>query len=194
MKTGIQGVPWRRKNRQNALSHSIALVHWYQTVNRPAPFLALNQYLAAAAEAVLLEEGTIDKFMGDALMAWFNAPIPQQDHTLRAVKAALGMIQAIQKLHEELPPEFQLSFGAGIHYGPAVLGLVGTERRIDYTAIGDSVNTAKRIQENAEKGQILISEDAYNFVSKQIAVNPVDPILAKGKSEPLKVYEVVGLQ
>jgi PAS domain S-box-containing protein len=154
----------------------------------------LNQYLAAAAEAVLLEEGTIDKFMGDALMAWFNAPIPQQDHTLRAVKAALGMSQAIQKLHEKLPPEFQLSFGAGIHYGPAVLGLVGTERRIDYTAIGDSVNTAKRIQENAEKGQILISEDAYKFVAKKIAVKPIDPILAKGKREPLKVYEVVGLQ
>jgi PAS domain S-box-containing protein len=154
----------------------------------------LNQYLAAAAEAVLLEEGTIDKFMGDAVMAWFNAPILQPDHTIRAVKAALGMRQAIHKLHEELPPEFQLTFGVGIHYGPAVLGLVGTERRIDYTAIGDSVNTAKRIQENADKAQILISEDAYQLVSNQIRAKEVNPIVAKGKSQPLKVFEVVDLK
>ena len=153
----------------------------------------LNQYLAAVAEALLAEEGTIDKFMGDAVMAWFNAPIPQPDHTLRAVKAALEMRQAIQKLHEELPPAFQLGFGAGIHYGPAVLGLVGTERRIDYTAIGDSVNTAKRIQENADKGQILISEAAYKLVSKQIIAKQVAPIQAKGKRHPLKVYEVIRL-
>ena len=84
-------------------------------------------------------------------MAWFNAPIPQEDHTRRAVKAALGMREAIEGLHRKLPPEFQLGFGAGIHFGPAVLGLIGTEKRIDYTAIGDSVNTAKRIQENAAK-------------------------------------------
>lgn len=153
----------------------------------------LNQYLAAAAESILLEEGTIDKFMGDAVMAWFNAPIPQANHTLRAVRAALGMSTAIKKLYKELPLEFQLGFGTGIHYGPAVLGLVGTERRIDYTAIGDSVNTAKRIQENAKRGQILISEDAYRLVEDQIVVKKVDQIQAKGKSQPLKVYEIVAL-
>jgi adenylate cyclase len=154
----------------------------------------LNQYLAAAAEAILIEEGTIDKFMGDAVMAWFNAPIPQDDHTLRAVKAALGMREAIEALHRKLPPEFQLGFGAGIHFGPAVLGLVGTEKRIDYTAIGDSVNTAKRIQENAAKGQILISDDAYKLVSRELVVRKVDPIQAKGKSRPLNVYEIIKLK
>ena len=71
----------------------------------------LNQYLAAAAEAILVHEGTVDKFMGDAVMAWFNAPIPQADHTLRAVKAALLMRQTIEELHKELSPEFQLGFG-----------------------------------------------------------------------------------
>jgi PAS domain S-box-containing protein len=154
----------------------------------------LNQYLAAAAEAILVEEGTVDKFMGDAVMAWFNAPIPQDDHTLRAVKASLGMREAIDILHQELPPEFQLGFGAGIHYGPAVLGLVGTEKRIDYTAIGDSINTAKRIQENAAKGQILISEDAYKLVSNEIVARKVEPVQAKGKSRPLKVYEIIKLK
>jgi len=154
----------------------------------------LNRYLAAAAEAVLAQAGTIDKFLGDAIMAWFNAPIPQPDHTLRAVRAALGLRAAVTRLIYELPPQFHLFFGAGIHYGEAVLGLVGTEKRIEYTAIGDSVNTAKRIQENAQANQILISETAYRFVADQVEVRNVEPILAKGKREPVAVYEVIGLK
>jgi PAS domain S-box-containing protein len=153
----------------------------------------LNQYLAGCADAVLAHEGTIDKFLGDAIMAWFNAPIPQPDHTLRAVRAALGIRDAIKALHKKLPKEAHLSFGVGIHYGDAVLGLVGTERRLDYTAIGDSVNTAKRIQENSGPGQILISEAAYAHVKKKVEVKEVEPVQAKGKSQPIQVYEVVGL-
>ncbi len=154
----------------------------------------LNQYLAAAADAILEQEGTIDKFMGDAVMAWFNAPIPQRDHTLRAVRAALEMRQAIQSLHQVLPSGAQLDFGLGIHFGEAVLGLIGTEKRLDYSAIGDSVNTAKRIQENAASNQILISTKAYQHVKNQIDVRPAKPILAKGKSHPLEVYEIIGLK
>jgi PAS domain S-box-containing protein len=153
----------------------------------------LNRYLAAAADAVLVQEGTVDKFMGDAVMAWFNAPIPQKDHTLRAVKASLGIRDAIKSLHRELPKEAHLDFGVGIHFGEAVLGLVGTEKRLDYTAIGDSVNTAKRVQENSASNQILISDIAYQFVKKDIEVHPSESIQAKGKSEPIKVYEVIGL-
>ena len=151
----------------------------------------LNQYLKSAADAVLAEEGTIDKFMGDAVMAWFNAPIPQPDHTLRAVKAALGIKAGIERLHKVLPQDAQLSFGAGIHFGEAVLGVIGTEQRIDYTAIGDSINTAKRIQENSAAGQILISEAAYKLVIKEVDAKEVEPVIAKGKSQPLKVYEVL---
>jgi PAS domain S-box-containing protein len=153
----------------------------------------LNQYLKASADAVLNEEGTIDKFMGDAIMAWFNAPIPQPDHTLRAVKAALGIRDGIEAVHKTLPRNRQLSFGVGIHYGEAVLGLVGTEQRIDYTAIGDSVNTAKRIQENTGPGQIFISEPAYRMVHEHVHIRPVPELNAKGKSVPLKVFEVLGL-
>ena len=130
---------------------------------------------------------------GDAVMAWFNAPIPQPDHTLRAVRAALSMHDAINGLHRELPPESHLHFGVGIHLGDAVLGLIGTEKRLDYTAIGDSVNTAKRIQENAGRSQILISQPAYERVADCIQVRAVGPIKAKGKSEPVQVYEVLEL-
>ena len=154
----------------------------------------LNRYLAAAAEAVLAEEGTVDKFLGDAVMAWYNAPIPQIDHTLRAVRTALAIRSAIEELYLDLPPEAQLGFGVGIHYGEAVLGLIGTEKKLEYTAIGDSVNTAKRVQENSQKNQILISEAAYLRVKKHIYVDKLDALNVKGKSHPVKVYEVLGLR
>lgn len=154
----------------------------------------LNRYLAAAAEAVLAQEGTIDKFLGDAVMAWFNAPIPQEDHSLRAVRAALGIRAAVQRLHQQFEPPFQLAFGAGIHFGEAVLGLVGTERHIEYTAIGDSVNTAKRIQENANPNQILISEEVYRQVADKVIARPATSISAKGKREPVAVYEIIGMK
>lgn len=164
-----------------------------ETVNPEQLVSILNRYLAAAAEAILEEDGTIDKFLGDAVMAWFNAPIHQPDHTLRSVRAALGIRDAVIGLYKELPPQFHLSFGVGIHYGDAVLGLVGSEKQLEYTAIGDSVNTAKRIQENARAGQILISSEVYNQIKDQIRVKRVEPILAKGKSKPLDVFEILGL-
>lgn len=154
----------------------------------------LNRYLAAMAEAVLSQEGTIDKFMGDAIMAWFNAPIPQPDHTLRAVKAALAIREAFERLYQELPPQEHLAFGAGIHYGDAVLGLIGTEKRLEYTAISDSVNTAKRLQENSAKNQIILSRVAYDRVKDQVEVAPIAPIAAKGKTVPLEVFEVLGMR
>jgi adenylate cyclase len=154
----------------------------------------LNRYLAAMAEAVLSQEGTIDKFLGDAVMAWFNAPILQPDHTLRAVKAALTMRQAVERLYQELPGDFHLGFGVGIHYGDAVLGLIGTEQRLEYTAISDSVNTAKRIQENSARNQILISNDAYQRVKDKLTARHYAPLAVKGKSQPVDVYEVLGLK
>jgi adenylate cyclase len=154
----------------------------------------LNRYLGIAVEAVLAHGGTVDKFQGDAIMAFFNAPLPQTDHVLYAVRAALDIQKSMNVLQKELPPEFCLSFGIGIHYGEAVLGLIGTEKRVDYTAIGDSVNTAKRLQENAAAGQILISASAQSQVPNLIDIHPVTSIQAKGKSESIKVYELLGLK
>jgi adenylate cyclase len=154
----------------------------------------LNRYLAAGAEAVLDEEGTVDKFLGDAVMAWFNAPIPQPDHTLRAVRAALKLRDRIAQLHAVLPPEAHLAFGVGIHYGDAILGLIGTEKRLEYTAIGDSVNTTKRLQENAGKNQIVISDVAYERVKDFIHVAPMQSMVVKGKREPIAVYEILSLK
>jgi len=167
----------------------------YSEKRTPEDLVAiLNRYLAAAAEAVLSYEGTVDKFLGDAVMAWYNAPLPQPDHTLRAVKTAVAIREAIRRLHRELPAESRLDFGVGIHYGEAVLGWIGTEKRLEYTAIGDSVNTTKRIQENSARGQILISRQAYERVQTRVEARPYAPLIVKGKAQPLEVYEVVGLR
>lgn len=153
----------------------------------------LNRYLGAAAEAILDEQGTIDKFMGDAIMALFNAPVEQEDHTLRAVRAAIEMRAAIESIQHELPAELRLGIGIGIHSGEAVLGLVGTQERLEYTAIGDSVNIAKRLQENAAPGQILISTAAYTRIAESVLAQSITPIRAKGKSELIEVFEVSSL-
>jgi len=154
----------------------------------------LNQYLAAAADAILKQEGTLDKFMGDAVMGIFNAPLPQDDHPLRAVRAALAMRAAIMRLHRGLPSELQLHFGIGIHTGDAVVGNVGTEQQMNYTAIGDAVNLAKRLQEWANGGQIVLSEQTYAQVREQVAVTPILPFHVKGREAMVEAWEVRGLQ
>jgi PAS domain S-box-containing protein len=167
----------------------------FSEVTDPETLVAvLNSYLAAAANAILNEDGTIDKFLGDEVMAWFNAPIPQLDHTLRAIRAALTMQEHFKQLSEGMATEFQLSFGIGIHTGEALLGLIGTDKRLEYTAIGNNVNIAKRLQENAQPGQILISKDVAELVEDQVELQSVAPILAEGKELPLEVFEVIQLK
>jgi adenylate cyclase len=167
----------------------------YSEQHTPEDLVAvLNRYLAAAADAVLAHEGTVDKFLGDAVMAWYNAPLPQPDHTLRAVKSALTLRGTIANLHAEMPIETHLDFGVGIHYGEAILGWIGTEKRLEFTSLGDSVNTTKRIQENSAKNQILISREAYERVKNEIDAKPFAPLTVKGKTQPLEVYEVLGLK
>ncbi|MEN4011943.1 MAG: adenylate/guanylate cyclase domain-containing protein [Chloroflexota bacterium] len=150
----------------------------------------LNRHLAAAAEAVLQEGGTIDKFLGDAIMAWFNAPVRQPDHALRAVRAALNIRKAMEELHRQMPPEHHLTFGMGIHTGEAVLGLVGSDKRMEYTAIGDCINTTKRIQENASGGQILITQAVIDRLDGRGVYLPTQAIHAKGKRDPIQVFEL----
>lgn len=154
----------------------------------------LNQYLAVGAEAVLAEEGTLDKFMGDCVVAFFNAPLPQADHVLRAVRAALKIREGITWLHAALSPAHRLAYGVGISIGDAVVGNVGTAKQMNYTAIGSSVNLARRLQEAAAPGQILLSQTACQRVRKRIRARPLPPIRADGFSGPIIVYELLGLR
>jgi PAS domain S-box-containing protein len=153
----------------------------------------LNCYLSIAAEAILAYEGTLDKFMGDAVMAIFNAPLPQEDHALRAVKAAVAMQRAIADYHQQLGEKRRLSFGVGINVGEVVVGNVGTKARMDYTAVGDAVNLAKRLQENVEGGCILLSQSTYERVKGHVRVKALPALRVKGRMEPEPVYELIGL-
>jgi len=154
----------------------------------------LNQYLTLAADAVLAEDGMLDKFIGDAVMAIFNAPLPQPDHTMRAVRAALTMQRDIAELHADVLPEERLSFGVGIVTGPAVVGNIGSSLLQNYTAIGDSVNVASRLQTHAHAGQILLNPTAYERVRDRTVAREFGYIQVKGHSESDLVYELLGLR
>lgn len=154
----------------------------------------LNQYLQVAAEVVLSEEGTLDKFIGDAVMAFFNAPLPQPDFPLRAVRAACKLCRRVEELHEHLPPDFRLKFGVGVGIGEVIVGNVGTAQMMNFTIIGDAVNKAKRLQENAEGGQILIGQETYRQVRYEVQASYVGKMQLKGQAQPEPVYELLGLR
>jgi len=154
----------------------------------------LNRHLTLAAEAILAQEGTLDKFVGDSAMAIFNAPEPQEDHTLRAVLAALAMQQAVRKHHAQMEERERLHFGIGITVGEAVVGNIGSAVVQNFTAIGDCVNFSCRLSDLAEPDQILASAEAYERVKDYVETNFIGRVQVKGHTQPDPVYEVVGLK
>jgi len=154
----------------------------------------LNRYLDVGAKAVLAEDGTLDKILGDCVVALFNAPLRQADHVLRAVRAALRMQEGAAWLHEQMPQAYWLDYGVGISVGDAVVGYIGTQKQMNYTAIGSSVNMASRLESAAAPGQILLSDTAYQRVQAYVEVRPLPPVEAKGFNEPITVYELLGLK
>jgi adenylate cyclase len=153
----------------------------------------LNCYLKIGADAVLAEDGTLDKFMGDQVMSIFNAPNDLPDHTFQAVRAGLAMQSAIVAHYQNVPDDERLSFGVGINSGMAIVGNIGTELKLDYTAVGDVVNYGKRLQENARGGQVLLSQAAYERVKDRVVANALEPIQVKGRSAMEPVYEVLAI-
>ena len=152
----------------------------------------INTYMTIASDAIHMQQGVIDKFMGDAVMALYNTPLrPQEDHALRAVRTAASMMADIRAYHETVAPEDRLQFGVGIHTGEAVVGNVGSPERLDYTAMGDSVNLAKRLQEVAKPSQILLSDDTYQAVRDWVEVRELEPIQVKGRTQYTRVYELI---
>ncbi len=155
----------------------------------------VNTYMTIASEAIHRQQGVIDKFMGDAVMALYNTPLrPQEDHALRAVRSAAALIADVLAYHEQVPPQDRLTFGVGVHTGEAIVGNIGSPDRLDYTAVGDSVNLAKRLQETAGPMQILLSEDTYQLVRDYVEVRELEPIRVKGRSRLAKVYELLSVK
>jgi class 3 adenylate cyclase/DNA-binding response OmpR family regulator len=154
----------------------------------------LNRYLAAAATAVLDQDGTLDKFMGDAVMALFNAPLPQPDYALAAIRAALKIQEAVNLVHKQLPLALHMRFGIGIASGEAVVGNIGTTRLMNYTALGDCVNIARRLQETALGGQIIINARTVELTQAYILTRPLGKMQLKGRAAAVEIFELVGLR
>lgn len=156
----------------------------------------LNRYLTLTTSCIFEHGGMLDKFIGDATMAIFNAPNDQEDYVYEAIMAGLDMQKKGDELGKELEQEFgkTVSFGVGINVGDAVVGNIGCDVRMDYTAIGDTVNTASRIEGKALKGEVLLSEEAYKMVEDRIDAEFKEAMVLKGKQEPVNVYVVKGLK
>ncbi len=152
----------------------------------------LNEYFRLAADVIFSREGMLDKYLGDAVMAVFNAPEDQDDHPLRAVDAALALQRAISERHAHTGGN-DLGLGIGVHLGEAVVGNVGTAQAMNYTAIGDAVNVARRLQEHARPGQVLITASVYDRLQNAVEVEPVGEITIKGRQQPVDVFDVLGL-
>lgn len=156
----------------------------------------LNGAFELMSQAVYRYEGTIAQLQGDAMLAFFGAPIVHEDDPERAVRAAVDMVAAIAEYGRELKATQGLDFQirAGISTGPVVVGKVGTDLRYDYTALGDAVNVAARMQAAAQPGTVLITSETYRFVSPMLEVLDLGRTSIRGKTEPVQAYQVLGLR
>ncbi|HYH28656.1 MAG TPA: adenylate/guanylate cyclase domain-containing protein, partial [Actinomycetota bacterium] len=155
---------------------------------------ALNVYLDAMTRAVSAERGTIDKFMGDCVMAFWGAPRAEPEHAENAVRSAMRMLDEIDRAVEQNPDAAHLRVagcGVGISTGPAVVGNIGSHERLDYTVIGDTVNTASRICGVADAGQIVVTRECADALGDGFRIAPLPPLKVKGKVQPLEVFQVL---
>ena len=146
----------------------------------------LNRYLTLTTECIMRYHGTLDKFVGDCTMAFWNAPLPQKDAVYLACRAAMDMVEGSKALTEELEQRYgrTVAFGVGVHVGPAIVGNIGAPQRMDYTAIGDTVNTASRLESNAPGGTVYISRAVADALGDRARTTSLgSTIKLKGKAE-----------
>jgi adenylate cyclase len=152
----------------------------------------LNEYFSEMTDLIFDSGGTLDKYLGDGIMAVYGAPLPKPDDALRATKTAMEMQRALVALNRDWESRGQqpLRMGVGVNTGPVTAGNIGSAKRMDYTVIGDAVNLASRLCSNAAGAQILVSESTYLQLNGRIPAQRLEPIRVKGKETPVELYEV----
>jgi class 3 adenylate cyclase len=151
----------------------------------------LNDVFQLVSDAILQRGGTLDKFIGDSVMAYFGAPIPSEDHAVQAVNTAVDIMRAIRNRNRSLTPgDHAAELGIGIHTGPVVVGNIGSDRRTDFTAIGDAVNVAARLEKLAKPGEILVTEAVLRRVRGAHRLRFEGERQLSGRVEPVHVYAV----
>jgi class 3 adenylate cyclase len=161
----------------------------------------LNAYFTRVCEPILAQGGTVDKYIGDAVMAVFGSPVTYPDHARRAVRAALGMAKEAEGFKEWMRNRFadrgvaEFGIGVGLFTGEAVIGDIGTPKRKEFTAIGDTVNAASRLEGVTKELKCVVaaSESTVKAAGEGVRTGKVETIQVKGRSEPIRVYEVVGI-
>jgi adenylate cyclase len=155
----------------------------------------LNEYFSAMSDVLFAHEGTLDKFIGDAIMAMWGAPLPVEQPVLKAVQCALKMQAKLEELNAKWASEGKppIQVGYGINTGECIVGNIGSERRMDYTAIGDMVNTTARIEGESLGGQLLVTEEVIKALDGKCVYKKLEPVQLKGKSQKVPVFEITGL-
>jgi class 3 adenylate cyclase len=152
----------------------------------------LSTHRAAMSEAIMADEGTVMHFFGDAVIAVFGAPVPQDDHAGRALRAALAMHVAQDRINDGWAgaglPEFEL--GIGLSTGEVAAALLGSEERLEYTVIGDTVNLAQRLQQWADPGQIVLAEATHEQLAELTEAEQLAPAQVKGREAPVRAYRI----
>ena len=153
----------------------------------------LNEYFSEMTDLIFDSGGTLDKYLGDGIMAVYGAPLPKPDDALRAAKTAIEMQRALVALNREWENRGQqpLRIGVGVNTGPVTAGNIGSPKHLDYTVIGDAVNLASRLCSNAAGGQILVSESTYLELNGRIPAQRLEPIRVKGKETPVELHEIL---
>jgi len=151
----------------------------------------LNEFFAYSTEAIFRHQGSLNKFLGDGLMAIFGAPLPLQNHAESAVRTALELIRETEKYCTRLPASKRFAIKIGINTGEVVVGSFGNPKRMEYTALGDEVNTASRLESTAEAGQILISEQTKDMIKDLFPTREIGYVPLRGKALRVKVFEVI---
>ncbi len=152
----------------------------------------LNRYFSAMTEIIFAHGGTLDKYLGDGLMALFGAPTATPDDASNALNAAVAMQRRLLGINRELREEglAEIGVGMGLHTGEAIVGYIGSDRRSEYTAIGDTVNTSSRLESNARGGEILISDATAKAAHSRYKLKPREPIMVKNRQQPVSLWEV----